>query len=292
VFGLTRSAERGGLVAADGGRPVVADALDAAAIARAVAATAPTHVVHLLTALPAAGPLRPADLAPTNRLRIEGTRHLLAAARAAGVQRVVAESFAAVYGPGPATVAALDERAVLAPMAPGPLRDTVLALRSLEAQLHAGRDGGLTTVALRFGGVIGAGVASTETLLQQARAGRLFAPPEAGGLFSYVHVDDAARAVLASLVHPRPGPVYNVADDMPMSIAAMLALASRTWGARPPRRLPGWLLRLAAPVAAELNRWRLPLANARIGGDLGWRPRHRTPEEALRASADLREAAA
>jgi nucleoside-diphosphate-sugar epimerase len=292
VIGMTRSAERGQLVAADGGRPVVADALDAAAVRRVVAAATPTHLVHLLTALPPNGPLRPGGLAATNRLRVEGTRHLLEAARAAGVHRVVAESFAAVYGPMPATVAALDERVVLAPVTHGPLRDTVMALRRLEAQLAEVAERRLTTVVLRFGGIMGAGVPSTDGLLRQARAGRLFAPPDAGGLFSYVHVDDAARAVLAALEHPRPGPVYNVADDTPMSIAAVLALASRICGARAPRRVPGWLLRLAAPVAAELNRWRLPLANARIREELGWRPHYRTPEDALRAIAGVLQAAA
>ena len=245
---------------------------------------APAAVVHLLTALPAAGPLRPADLRATNRLRLDGTRHLLAAARSAGVRRIVAESFAGVYGPMPAAPTAIDELAVMADPGRGALRDTVLALRGLEAQLRdATTDGRLQAVALRFGGVYGPGVASTELLIAQARAGRLFAPADPGGVFSFVHVEDAARAIVAALVHEAPGPVHDVADDVPMSIARVLALTSEAFSGRAPRRLPGWLVRLVAPVTAEMMQLRLPLANRRLRTELAWAPRVASVPDGLRA---------
>jgi nucleoside-diphosphate-sugar epimerase len=129
-------------------------------------------------------------------------------------------------------------------------------------------------------------------MVRQARAGRLFAPPDTGGVFSFVHVDDAARAVIAALEHEAPGPVYNVADDVPMSIPAVLTLTSQAVAGRSPRRLPGWLVRVAAPVVAEMVGWRLPLSNARARAHLGWAPRHASVDDGLRTLVHKREAAA
>src|SRR5262245_61640474 len=98
VVGMTRSDSKRAMIEQFGARAVVADALDARALAQTVREAAPTHVLHLLSALPKNGPMRAADVAATNRLRIDGTANLLQAAIAAGAERLVGESFVAVYG--------------------------------------------------------------------------------------------------------------------------------------------------------------------------------------------------
>ena len=200
----------------------------------------------------------------------------------------MAESFVGVYGPatrGPGEpVRMLDEFGAL-PEPAGPLRATVQALRDMERQLReAALKRSIETVALRYGGFYGPGVPSTDSAVRQMRAGRLFAP--AGeGVLSFIHVDDAVTATIAALEHPTPGPVYNVCDDQPMSIEEFMRAAAEAFGARPPRRLPRWLVRLAAPVPAVLVSWGIAMSNARAAAELGWRPRYRTPADGLRQTA-------
>ncbi len=98
VTGMTRSKDKMALLEGMGAKAVVADALDAQALLRAISEAAPTHVVDLLTAFPDGGPVRPKDMVATNRLRTEGTANLVQATIATGVQRIVAESYFAVYG--------------------------------------------------------------------------------------------------------------------------------------------------------------------------------------------------
>jgi nucleoside-diphosphate-sugar epimerase len=281
VIGLTRDAARTQLIEADGGHAVVGDALDAATMRRLIDEAGPTDVVHALTALPPGGPLRARDLHATNRLRIDGTRHLLEAAVAAGARRFVGESFMGVYGDGAAEWR--DEEEPLGAPAPGAFHDAIVALRDLESRLLEARtQGRIETVSLRFGGFYGPGVGSTEQLLKQVRAGWAFAPADDRGLLSFVHVDDAAAAVVAALEHLSPGPVYNVADETPMSVTSVMTQAARLLRARPPRRMPRWALRLLAPLAAELTSARLALATARVRRELGWRPQFVDVGEGLR----------
>jgi nucleoside-diphosphate-sugar epimerase len=154
VTGLTRSPARCSLIQSDGARAVVANALDGERLSAAVREAAPTHVVHALTALPAAGPLRPRDLRATNLVRREGTRNLLRAAIAAGTRRFVAESFVSVYGAADFREPRREDEG-FADAGNGPLRDTVLALRDLEDQL---RSSPIETEALRLGEFYGQGV--------------------------------------------------------------------------------------------------------------------------------------
>ncbi|HEX5000763.1 MAG TPA: NAD(P)-dependent oxidoreductase, partial [Terriglobia bacterium] len=206
VTGLTRSPERGAVLTAIGARAAVADALDYEALNKAVQDARPTHVAHLLTALPPGGAIRPSGLVQTNRLRIDGTASLLRAAISVGARRLVAESFVAVYGAADFE-APRDEADPLPPAGNGPLRETVLALRSLEEQLRVARErGAIETVALRFGLLYGKGVPSVEETLRQIRAGRIATPRGATGVASFVHVDDAVSAIVAALEHEAPGP--------------------------------------------------------------------------------------
>jgi len=282
VFVMTRAEARRPLIEALGAEAVVADALDADAVGRAVVAARPTHVVHLLTALPPNGaPSRPADLEPTNRLRIDGTRHLVEAAVAAGATRIVAESFPMVYGVGDHGPEPMDEDRQWLPVRSGQaFGPTIEALRSLETQIVAAdRDGRIEGVVLRYGGVYGPDAPSTRFLLDQLRRRRLPLPRLPDALFSFVHAADAAEATLAALEGGRHGAVYNVVDNEPLSFAGFVRTAAAAIGAPRPFTVPLWLVRLAAPVAAELMSVRLPLSNARARAELGWTPRVSTVGE-------------
>jgi nucleoside-diphosphate-sugar epimerase len=285
VVGLTRRAGKRGLLEAMGARPAVADALDAPALIEQVREARPTHVVHLLSALPPEGPLRASDLRATNVLRRVATAHLLAAAAAAGARRLVAESFPAVYGRDFASPAVEGEPLEARP--PATWGDAVSALRSLEAQLlGARREGRLETVALRIAGIYGPDVASTVGLARRLRRRQVFVPTGVPGLTSFVHVEDAAAAVVAALEHQEPSLAYNVADDEPVSLADFLSLAAAVFGAPPPRRAPAWLLRLVAPLLVTIAAARLPLSNLQARVELGWRPRYGSVREGLPATAE------
>jgi nucleoside-diphosphate-sugar epimerase len=282
VIGLTRTPSKRALLESLGARVAVADALDADALKRVVAGVAPSHVVHLLTALPAAGPMRARDLRPTNTLRVHGTANLLQAAIDARVTRLVAESFIGVYGK-----ADFDwprgEEAPLPPPVEGVFREALLALRSLEDQLARAREAQqIETVTLRFGGIYGPDVASLQAIVQMLRARRVFLPRGANGVMSFVHVDDAAAATIAALEHLSPGAVYNIVDDQPMSLAAFLDIAASTIGAPPPRTMPAWLFRLIAPLMAEAVSVRMPLSNAKAKRELGWHLAHPTVSDGMR----------
>jgi nucleoside-diphosphate-sugar epimerase len=287
VAGLTRDPGKREFLRSLGAEAFVADALDAEGLARAVAQSRATHMVQLLTALPPEGPLRAHDLAATNALRTRGTENVIRAAVAAGVRRLVAESFMGVYGAADYD-RPQDEDAPLAD-APdrGPFRETVRSLRAHERLLREAWEAGrIETVVLRFGAFYGPEVASTVALARRLREGRMFARKAARGVVSFIHVEDAARAVAAALEHPAPGPLYNVVDDRPMLLTEAFREMAVAFGARAPRSLPLWLLRLVAPVPATAAQARLPLSNARARRELGWSPAFPTLADGLR---DVRE---
>ena len=286
VIGLTRSHARASALTAQGVRAVVGDALDGDGLRRIVAAERPDQVVHLLTALPPGGPLRKRHLAPTNELRTRGTANLIQAAIAAGAGRLVAESFVGIYGPV-ATDRRIPEDEPLPPVARGTLADAIGALRAMESQLRDVRTSGrLTTVALRIGFLYGSGVPGTRDLMRQALARRLFAPREFTGVGPFVHVDDAASAIVAAVEHAEPSAVYNVVDDEPVALRTFLVQLAAAIGAAPPRHIPRWVVRLAAPLLDGFGTTTLMLANDRIKRELGWMPRYPTVNAGL---AEVRE---
>ena len=293
VVGLTRSSSKRALIEALGARVAVGNALDADDMARVVTDVAPTHVVHLLTALPAAGPMRARDLGPTNELRERGTANLLRAAIDAGVKRLVAESFIGIYGAANFDRPRSEDDPLPAP-AEGAFHRADVAIRSMEDQLKRARAAnGIETVALRFGGIYGPEVASMQATLRLLRARRLFLPRAAErGIMPFVHVDDAAAATIAALEHPSPSAVYNVVDDRPMSLTAFLTAAASTIGVPPPRTMPAWIFRLIAPLMAEAISIRMPLSNAKARRELGWTPAYPTAQDGLRRLAAIVETAA
>ncbi|HVY78599.1 MAG TPA: NAD(P)-dependent oxidoreductase [Solirubrobacterales bacterium] len=273
VTGMTRREERAGEIRAAGAKAVVCDVFDAAALGEAVRAAAPEVVVHELTSLPARLDYRAKDdpLAPTNRLRTEGTRNLLAAARAAGARRLVAESVAFLYAPEGDWVK--DEEAPLFHAAPGPFGGAVEALADLERQVTAAE--GIEGVVLRYGWLYGPGTyfAREGSSTEDARKRRLPIVGKGTGVFSFVHVEDAAGATVAAVERGSPG-TYNVVDDEPAPMREWVPEFCAAVGTKKPRRVPLWLARLIAGAAAASAVEMRGASNAKARVELAWQPRY------------------
>ncbi len=282
VVAMTRTASKQDLVRSLGARPVVADALDPDAVAQAVASADPEVIVHQLTAL--SGPMSARDMrhpdrsfaaTMTNRLRTEATDHLLAAGRAAGTRRVVAQSFAAFRfartgGPVQTEADPLDP-------------DPPAALRTVQAgYLHL--EQAVTTIewgeglALRYGGFYGPGtgisLAPDAVMAAPIRKRRFPIVGDGGGVWSHVHIEDAAAATAAAVEHGQPG-IYNVVDDDPAPVREWLPVLASALDAKPPRRVPRWLGRLAAGEMATVMMTDVRGAsNAKAKRELGWQLRY------------------
>jgi 2-alkyl-3-oxoalkanoate reductase len=273
VTGMTRTAGKAAGLRAAGTEPVVADALDRDAVLAAVAAARPEVVVHELTALAEMTDFRKLDqgFALTNRLRTEGTDHLLAAARAAGARRFVAQSFAGwpfarVGGPVKTEDDPLD------PDPPAQLRRTLDAIRHLESAVLGAE--GLEGVVLRYGGFYGPGTSAGEGgfMLEDLRRRRFPVVGAGTGVWSFVHIDDAATATVAAVERGAPG-IYQIVDDDPAPVSEWLPALAAAVGARPPRRIPAWVARLAGGAHGVVLMTEVRGAsNAKARRELGWRP--------------------
>lgn len=286
VIGLTRSAAKLPAIQAAGATAHAANALDRLAVRDLVLGTQPDQIVNVLTALPVAGALRPADLRPTNELRRIGSANLLAAAAEAGTRRVIAESFLAVWGnvTGKRPLSETDQLGAV--NAGDPLADTIDALRDLERQhLEAATKHGVSTVVLRYGFLYGAGVPSTDAMVKSLRRGTLPSPRRVRSLASWVHLDDAIAATRAIVERAGATGVYHVSDDRPVSFADAVDTMAEALGTRRPIMLPELMLRWAAPVAASLTSKHLALSNARLQRELPWRPRFANVREGFASLA-------
>jgi 2-alkyl-3-oxoalkanoate reductase len=282
VVGLTRTPAKQDLVRSLGARPAVADALDPDAVARVVAEAEPDVIVHQLTALSGSIDLRhfERDFAETNRLRTEGTDHLLAAGRAIGVRRFVAQSyagwpFARTGGP------VKDESDPLDPSPPAALRTTLDAIRHLEAAVTGA--GWTEGVVLRYGGFYGPGTSLSMKPdgehIELIRKRKFPVVGNGAGVWSFIHIEDAAAATVAAVEHGKAG-IYNVVDDEPAPVSEWLPAAARAVGAKPPRRLPLWLGRIAAGEAAAVMMTEVRGAsNEKAKRDFGWSLRYPTWRE-------------
>src|SRR5262245_14280110 len=282
VVGMTRTAEKQDLLRTLGARPVVADALDPDAVAQALASAEPEVIVHELTALSGKlsfrfirHPERSAASIMTNRLRTEATDHLLAAGRAVGARRFVAQSIAG-FGFGRAGGALQTEADSLDPDTPEAMRPGLEAVVHLEQAVTAIEWG--EGLALRYGALYGPG-----TGLSLAPDAMMTAPirkrrfPLIGGgraVWSFVHVEDAAAATVAAVEHGQPG-IYNIVDDEPAPVREWLPLLASALGAKPPRRVPRWLVRLAAgEMATVMMTDAQGASNEKAKRHLGWQPRY------------------
>jgi nucleoside-diphosphate-sugar epimerase len=279
VTGMTRTPGKQQLIRDLGGRPVVADALDPESVARAVAEAEPEVVVHQLTAIPAALDMRhfARDFAQTNRLRTEGTDHLLAAGRAVGARRFVAQSyapavFARVGGPVKSEDDPVDEHP------PEQMRTTLAAIRHLEAAV-TGADW-TEGVVLRYGGFYGPGTSMSlgpeDVMVGAIRQRKMPLVGAAGGVWSFIHIEDAADATVNAIEGEGRG-IYNVVDDEPAPVSEWLPAVAAAVGAPAPRRVPRWIARLLAGEAATVMMTEaVGASNAKAKRELAWTPRHAT----------------
>ena len=278
VAGMSRSPSKRDALRSLGATPVVADALDPEAVARAVAEADPEVIVHQLTALSGTLDMRHFDrsFAATNRLRTEGTDHLLAAGRAAGVRRFVAQSYAGwPFARQGGPVKTEDD-----PLDPEPaeaMRRTHDAIRHLEAAVTGA--GWVEGIVLRYGGFYGPGTSLDgpgSEHVELIRRRRFPVVGDGRGVWSFIHIEDAAEATVAAVERGHRG-VYNIVDDEPAPVAEWLPAAATAFGARPPRRVPRWLGRMLAGEAATVMMTEVRGAsNARAKRELGWRPAHPT----------------
>jgi len=280
VVGTTRSPGKVKDLRALGAEPRLLDVLDAVAVGKAVSEARPDVVVHQATALSDLGNLRNLDeaFADTNRLRTEGTDNLLAAAQAAGAEKFVAQSFAGwPYAKEGSLVK--DEEAPLDPSPPANAEQSMAAIRHLEKAV-AGAEA-LAGIVLRYGGFYGPGTSLFEGG-EHVAAIRKRAFPLVGssaGMWSFVHIDDAAAATLAAIERGSRG-IYNVVDDEPAPASEWLPYLAERLGAKQPRHVPEWLGRLVAgeQVVSMMTEAR-GASNAKAKRELGWTLVHPTWRE-------------
>lgn len=274
VVGLARSLEKGKMLEEAGAAVAVADVLNAGVLEQALRSVEPDWVVDLLTAIPKHGPTRVSHMKATNELRVKGTANLLRAAIAAGAKRIVGESMIFVYGFGNHGEAKKTEDDTFQPReAKAWLQEIVDAIRSLEDQfLEANRQGLIEAIPLRFGLVYGSDP-TTEQMLHMLKMRLLPTVSGANGICSWIHASDVVSGTISALECGRPGEVYNIVDDDPVSLNDFLTCAARVAGAQCPFSIPLWLLRLLMPYVAVFSSTRLRISNRKARRDLHWQPK-------------------
>ena len=285
VHGMTRSESKQAMLRELGAVPVVADALDPEQVAEAVGRARPDVIVHQLTAIGALDMRHfDRDFALTNRLRTEGTDHLLSAGQAVGVRRFVAQGVGG-YGAYARTGGPVKtEEDPLDPTPAREMRETLAAVRHLEeAVLGARWTEGLV---LRYGVFYGPGtsLAPGAEQFELVRGRKFPLVGDGGGVWSFIHVADAAEATVAAVERGGRG-VYNVVDDDPAPVAKWLPALAQELGAKKPRRVPRFIGRLFAGEAGVVMMTDVRGAsNAKAKRELGWRPAHPSWREGFAAA--------
>jgi nucleoside-diphosphate-sugar epimerase len=275
VVGMTRSESKQAELYDLGATPVLADALNPEHVASAVAHAQPDVIVHQLTALSGSLDMRhfDRDFALTNRLRTEGLDHLLSAGRATGVKRFIAQSytgwpFARDGGP------VKNEDAPLDPTPAREMRETLQAIRHLEQAVTAAE--WTEGIVLRYGAFYGPGTSMSPggEQVELIRKRKFPVVGDGGGVWSFIHIEDAAEATVAAVEHGTRG-LYNVVDDEPAAVAEWLPALAERVGAPKPRNVPKFLGRMFAGDAGVVMMTEVRGAsNAKAKRELGWRPRH------------------
>ncbi len=273
VVGMTRTPGKTAALRAAGAEPVVGDALDANAVMVALRDARPEVVVHELTAIPAQLNFRKFDreFESTNLLRTKGTDNLLAAARATGVRRFVAQSFggwpyARQGGPVKTEQDPLDSEP------PAALRGSLKAIRHLETGVLGTT--GLEGFVLRYGIFYGPGTSLGDagSVLEDIRRRRYPIVGGGSGVWSFVHIDDAARATLAAIQQGSPG-ICNIVDDEPARVSEWLPALAAAIGAPAPRHVPAFVGKLAVGEHGVVMMTEIRGAsNAKAKRELGWQP--------------------
>ena len=254
-----------------GAEAVVMDGLDAVSVSEAVAAAQPDVIVHQMTAISPAHAGKP-DMkhmdrffATTNRLRTEGTDHLLAAAEATGVPHVVAQGHASWNGIRTGGWVKTEKD----PLDPGPasMRNGMQAMRHVEDVVV--KAGGAV---LRYGGFYGPG--ATDDIVELVRKRQFPLVGRGTGYSSWVHLDDAAVGTVLAVEQQARG-VFNIVDDEPAPASEWLPFLAACAGGKRPMRIPRWLARLlAGDVAVVMMTEGRGFSNAKAKRELGWELRY------------------
>jgi nucleoside-diphosphate-sugar epimerase len=285
VFGSSRNEAGAAKVDAQDATGIVMDPLDDGSVRAAVLAAEPEVIIHELTALGAmTGNMKKwdAEFAMTNRLRTEATDHLLAAAAGVGVRRFVAQSYGGHWTNqrtgGPVKTEAdplVDE--------PGKgAHETLRAIQHLETAVTAAQ--GIEGVVLRYGNLYGPGNAFSRTgeMAELIRKGKMPVVGGGTGVWSWLHIDDAAAATAAAVERGAPG-IYNIVDDAPAPVAEWLPYLAEQLGGKRPMRLPGWV---AKPMIGQFGLALMTTvrgsSNAKAKRELEWTPRYATWREGFR----------
>jgi len=273
VVGLTRTAAKTETLRRMGAEPIVADGLDEAAVRGSVMSTRPDVIIDEMTDLAAVTDLRHFDraFANTNRLRTRGTDLLLAAAREAGVQRFIAQSFCgwAFARSGDSVKTEADE---LDPNPPKQLGATLQAIRYLEQAVTSSSSP--EGIVLRYGSFYGPGTGMlAPAMVEQLRHRRVPLIGDGGGWWSFIHVDDAAAATVKAVDRGTAGSTYNIVDDEPAQVSEWLPALAKILGAKPPFHIPAWLGRLLAGehMVSMMTEVRAG-SNAKAKRELDWQP--------------------
>jgi nucleoside-diphosphate-sugar epimerase len=265
VTATTTSTAKLGLLKQLGAQAVVMDGLDAASVGEAVAQAEPEVIVHQMTAIAGKPDIKHFDrwFATTNRLRTEGTDHLLTAADANGVAHFVAQSYASWNGIRQGGWVKTEQD----PLDPTSIGAGAQAIRHLEeAVLKAGG------AVLRYGAFYGAG--ATDDQVELVRKRQYLVVGNGGGYSSWVHLDDAAGATVLAVEHKATG-VFNIVDDEPAPASEWLPYLAACAGAKPPMRIPTWLARpLAGKTAVTMMTEGRGFSNAKAKRELGWQLRY------------------
>ncbi len=281
VVASTRSREKADALRRLGAEPAVMDGLNAASVGEALARAEPEVVVHELTALAGFADLKHFDagFAVTNELRTRGTENLLGAADAVGVRRLVAQSFTG--WPNERTGGSVKtEDDPLDADPPAEQRRSIEAIAYLEGAVSGST--AVEGVVVRYGSLYGPGTSISNQYAELIRARKLPLVGDGGGVWSFLHVDDAAAATVLAVEAGPPG-VYNVVDDEPASVAEWLPYLADCLGARPPRHVPAWLARFAiGEVGVSMMTRIRGSSNAKAKRDLGWEPVWRSWREGFR----------
>src|SRR3954453_21287645 len=279
VTGTTRSESKTGELRKLGAIAQIMDGLDAASVKAAIDATQPDVIVHQMTALTGID-MKDIDKAfhLTNRLRTEGTEHILAAAKG---KLLIARSFAGwPYERRGGPVKTENDPLDSAP--PKGIRETHAAIRRLER---------LTTeaggIVLRYGGVYGpgSGVAAGGEQTEMIHKRQFPLVGNGEGVWSFLHTDDIATATLAAIERGRPGEIYNIVDDEPAPTKEWLPYLAEAVGAKPPRKVPAWIAKIvASPAAVAMMTEARGASNAKAKTELGWDPKHPSWREGFTAA--------
>jgi nucleoside-diphosphate-sugar epimerase len=284
VTGMTRTPAKLDWLRASGAEAILADALDAAAMRAAILNARPDAVIHQLTSLPPRIDPRKIehDFVLNDRLRSEGTHNLVQAAQAAGAGRIIAQSIAFSYAAGPAG-AVHEEQDPMLLDAPRPYARSAKAVVELERSVL-----GAAGIVLRYGYFYGPGssVSKRGSTGQDVARRRLPIVGAGTGVWSFVHVDDAARATVLALTHGASGP-YNIVDDEPAPVSEWLPALAEALGAPRPWRVPAFIARLAAgSYGVALMTHAQGASNELAKRELAWTPAHPSWREGFRDGLD------